>query len=559
MTTGNEYLAKAMAACGMDHFFHMPLFLPPAIRAMQKHGVKPVVTHSEGAAVYMADGYARASGKLGVTGSQQIGMANLAGALLDPYMARTPILALTGAGSNMTRYKNFYQEVDQFPIFSGLTKMSARVEASSRLPELLGQAIRVATTGSPGPVHLELVAQGNPLDVELAEEPPPPDARYAFYPPVRYPAPAEDVKAALQAIAKAKRPLIVADEGIRNSQAGAALRAFSQKLKLPVATSLDAKAAMMESDPLYIGVVGRYSRDIANIAMQEADFVIFVGSTTGSMPTLEWTLPKSGIAAIQIDNDPRELGRNYPLLVGLLGDPRTVLEQLTAAATGSPPDRSNWLKWITELRADWLAAWKDKETNDVEPIKPQRICRALCDALPDDAIMVVDTGHTAVWAARHMYFDSPKQSLLRCAGSLGWAFPASLGAKCGQPNRPVISFVGDGAFLYHVGELETQQRYGINSITVINNNNSYSQERNTWKDEPDYLHHWDFKPVSFADIGKGFGTKVLVVERAKDIGPALKEALKANAPVIIEVIADAYELQTPAWPRGGPVPRPFAG
>ncbi|MEJ0023315.1 MAG: thiamine pyrophosphate-binding protein [Alphaproteobacteria bacterium] len=187
MTTGNEYLAKAMAACGMDHFFHMPLFLPPAIRAMQKHGVKPVVTHSEGAAVYMADGYARASGKLGVTGSQQIGMANLAGALLDPYMARTPILALTGAGSNMTRYKNFYQEVDQFPIFSGLTKMSARVEASSRLPELLGQAIRVATTGSPGPVHLELVAQGNPLDVELAEEPPPPDARYAFYPPVRYP------------------------------------------------------------------------------------------------------------------------------------------------------------------------------------------------------------------------------------------------------------------------------------------------------------------------------------------------------------------------------------
>ncbi|MEJ0023316.1 MAG: thiamine pyrophosphate-binding protein [Alphaproteobacteria bacterium] len=367
------------------------------------------------------------------------------------------------------------------------------------------------------------------------------------------------MKAALQAIAKAKRPLIVADEGIRNSQAGAALRAFSQKLKLPVATSLDAKAAMMESDPLYIGVVGRYSRDIANIAMQEADFVIFVGSTTGSMPTLEWTLPKSGIAAIQIDNDPRELGRNYPLLVGLLGDPRTVLEQLTAAATGSPPDRSNWLKWITELRADWLAAWKDKETNDVEPIKPQRICRALCDALPDDAIMVVDTGHTAVWAARHMYFDSPKQSLLRCAGSLGWAFPASLGAKCGQPNRPVISFVGDGAFLYHVGELETQQRYGINSITVINNNNSYSQERNTWKDEPDYLHHWDFKPVSFADIGKGFGTKVLVVERAKDIGPALKEALKANAPVIIEVIADAYELQTPAWPRGGPVPRPFAG
>jgi acetolactate synthase-1/2/3 large subunit len=473
-------------------------------------------------------------------------------------MARTPILALTGAGSNQTRYKNFYQEVDQYPIFSGLTKMSARVETSSRLPELLGQAIRVATTGSPGPVHLELVAQGGALDVELAEEPPPPDARYAFYPPIRYPAPADDVKAALAAIAKAKRPLIVADEGIRNSQAAAALRAFSQKLKLPVATSLDAKAAMMESDPLYVGVVGRYSRDVANIAMQEADFVIFVGSTTGSMPTLEWSLPKPGIAAIQIDNDPRELGRNYPLTVGLLGDVKTVLEQLTAAATGSPPDRSAWLTWITALRADWLAAWKDKETADVEPIKPQRICRALCDALPDDALMLVDTGHTAVWAARHMYFDKPGQSLLRCAGSLGWAFPASLGAKCGQPDRPVISFVGDGAFLYHVGELETQQRYGINTITVINNNNSYSQERNTWKDEPDYLHHWDFKPVSFADVGKGFGTKVLVVEKARDIGPAFKEALKANAPVIIEVIADAYELQTPAWPRGGPVPRPFS-
>jgi acetolactate synthase-1/2/3 large subunit len=530
----------------MDHFFHVPLVLPLAVKEMQAAKVNPIVVHTEKAAAYMADGYARASGRLGVCAAQAIGAANLAAGLLDAYMAHSPVLAITGGGSAFTRDRNNYQEVDQQLIYAGLSKMTARVELVSRLPDLLGQAMRVATSGAPGPVHLEFSGYTGFLLNEEMETAPLPDPAYALCPAVRHAAPAADVARAAELLRNARKPIVVAGSGIRSSRAEDALRAFVQRHKIPLATSLDAKAVLLESDPLSIGVCGVYSREVANEAVSEADLVLFAGTTTGSMVTAAWAVPKPGVAAIQIDVEPRELGRNYPLQAGLAGDPATILEQLGEAA-GPQPDRAEWLKRIETLRARWTRSIREVETSADLPIRPERLCRTLSDVLPEGALVVVDTGHTAAWAARNIYLDRRGQGMLRAAGSLGWSYPAALGAKCAQPDRPVVCFAGDGAFLYHMSEMETAVRYGINTVTVVSNNNSFSQEKPLWIDHKEYDHNWRFAPVNYAETAQAFGCKSYRVEKQEDLAPALRSALKDKGPVIVEVMTDELVLHPQPW------------
>lgn len=546
MYSGDQYLADAFAACGVSHFFHVPLVLPKAVKAMQAAKVNPIVVHSEKAAAYMADGYARASGRIGVCGAQQIGAANLAAGLLDAYMAQSPILALTGGSTATTRDRNQYQEVDQQPVYAGLTKMTSRIDIASRLPDMLGQAMRVATTGAPGPVHLELAGFTGFVLNEPMDAAPLPDPAFALCPAVRHAAPLTDIQRAVDLLHKAERPVIVAGSGIRSSGAQNALKKFVRRHNLPLATSLDAKATLTEGDPLSIGVCGIYSREIANQAVSEADLVIFAGTSTGSMTTTGWKVPTPGIAAIQIDIDPRELGRNYPLQVSLCGDPATICEQLSEAA-GEQPDRSGWLDHIRTLRADWRRAIESVETSNALPVRPERLCRILSEELPEGALLVVDTGHAAAWAARNIYLDRHGQGLLRAAGSLGWSYPAALGAKCAQPDRPVVCLTGDGAFLYHMSEMETAKRYGINTVTIVSNNNGFSQEKPIWIDNPDYDHHWRFSPVNYAEAAQAFGCKAYRVERPQDLASMLRSAFRDDTPVIIEVMTDELVLHPPAW------------
>ena len=543
---GHRYLAEALSSCGIDHFFHVPLVLPDAIKDMQRLGIRPIVAHSEKAAAYMADGYARASGRIGVCAAQAIGAANLAAGLLDAYMAHSPVLALSGGGTPDTRNRNNYQEIDQRPIWSGLTKMSARVEKAPRLPDLLGQAMRVATSGAPGPVHLELGGFTGGILGGETNSPMSPEPRWALCPSVRQPAAQADIVQALETFARASRPVIVAGSAIRTSGAAEALRRFARFFSLPLATSLDAKAALPDADPLSIGVVGTYSRDTANMLVSEADLVIFVGTTAGSMVTAAWSVPKPGIAAIQIDVDPRELGRNYPLVVGLAGDPATVMDQLFDAAHSST-ERPDWLARVAELKAQWARIAAPFEEETTLPIRPERLCRELSAALPDDVLLVVDTGHTAAWAARHIYLEKPGQHILRAAGSLGWSYPASLGAKCARPDQSIVCFCGDGAFLYHLSEMETAVRYGINTVTVISNNHGYSQEKPIWDGSSDYDHNWRFSPVSYAEVARAFGCRSWRVEEPGDLDPAMAEALAAQSPAIIEVISDEKVTAAPPW------------
>ena len=276
--TGNRVFAQALEAYGADHFFHVPVILPGAVVEMTGRGLHPIVAHTEKAAAYMADGYARASGRIGVCGSQAIGAANLAAGLLDASMARSPVLAVTGGGTPDTRERNFYQEAEQRGFFAGVTKMSARVETASRFADLIRQAVRTAVSGQPGPAHLEIAGFWGSLGTEDAPEAPKFEPRYGVCPPCRPSGDPDHVAALARRLSAAARPIVVAGSGIRASQASAQLLAFVRRARIPVATSLDAKAAIPESEPLSAGVVGDYSRDTANMAVSEADFVLFQGA-----------------------------------------------------------------------------------------------------------------------------------------------------------------------------------------------------------------------------------------------------------------------------------------
>jgi len=548
--TGAECLADMLAGYGVTHVFMVPAVLRRTFAEMERRTkIARVHCHGEKAAAYMADGYARASGKPGICMAQVIGALNLAAGLRDAYLAHSPVIAMTGGRDPKTKFRKVYQEIDDVPAFEPVTKFNATIDEVARIPDMVRQAFRVATSGAPGPVHLQFRGNEGQLDVEEAEMEVLVEAQFARVPPFRPEPEAAHVKAALDLLQKAERPIFVVGGGARASGAGPELVALAQALQIPVATSLNGKDCIPGTHPLSVGVVGSYSRESANRAVTLADLVCFIGSETGGMTTHFWAVPTIGTPAIQIDIEPESLGRNYPLQASVLGDAKAVLgAMLKLADRASAKKRESWVKEISALRGDWYAKYKPVLESDSVPIHPARICHELTQHVPDDGIVVVDTGHAGMWMGGMYDLRKPTQSYLRSAGHLGWAFPAGIGAKAACPDRPVVVFTGDAGFWYHIAEVETAVRWKINSVTIVNNNGGGNQSRRgfdrayggTQTEQAREL--WTYNPMNFARLAEDMGALGIRVERASDIAPALARALAANRPAVIDIVSDIDAL-----------------
>jgi acetolactate synthase-1/2/3 large subunit len=548
--TGAECLADMLAGYGVTHVFMVPAVLRRTFAEMERRTkIARVHCHGEKSAAYMADGYARASGKPGICMAQVIGALNLAAGLRDAWLAHSPVIAMTGGRDPRWKFRKVYQEVDDMPAFEPVTKMNATIDDVSRIPDMVRQAFRTATTGAPGPVHLQFRGNEGQVDVEEAEMDALVESQFASVPPFRpVPEPAQ-VKAALDLLQNAARPIIVAGGGVRASRAQAELVALAEALQIPVVTSLNGKDAIPGTHPLSIGVVGSYSRESANRAVNRADLVCFIGTETGGMTTHFWAVPKIGTPAMQIDIEPQALGRNYPLQASVLGDAKTVLAAMLAQAdrTGAAR-RAAWAKEIGKLRDDWNAKYRAELESDAVPINPARICRELTQHAPDDTIIVVDTGHAGMWMGGMFDLRRASQSYLRSAGHLGWAFPAGIGAKAACPERPVVVFTGDAGFWYHIGELETAVRWNIASVTIVNNNGGGNQSKRGFdrayggEQTAKARELWTYKPVNFARLADDIGALGIRVERPRDFTPALARALAAKRPAVIDVASDIEAL-----------------
>ena len=550
---GATYFARLLEAYGVTHVFFMDAVLRRALAEMEDTKIKRILGHSEKGVGYMADGYARISGKPGLCFAQSVGAANLAASMQDPYLGYSPVIAMTGRHVAAMQYRNSYQEVEHGPLFTPVTKFHAQMEVIEQMPHLIRQAFREATTGSPRPVHLDIAGfTGDAITPHEADFPVDVDQVHTRFPAFR-PAPDPAVIAqAVAAIAKSKQPVIIGDRGVVIAGADLALRAFGEKIQAPITTTLDAKSTMIETDTLFRGMAGLYGRTCTNRMIDQADLVIYVGSNTSDHTTGGWKLPRSGTPIIQIDIDPVELGRNYPNTIGILSDVGKGLEALTANATRV--ERTEWLASSKQLVDAWWQEQMPELTRDEVPMRPQRLCRLLTEVLPEDAILVADTGYSALWSGNLVELHHRNQTFMRAAGSLGWSFPAAIGAKAAAPERTVVCFTGDGGFAYHLPELETARRWGLNTITIVNNNHclsqgvknlniAYSHREEEGRKSECYV----YRETDFAKVAQSFDCFGITVERPEDFKAAFAAALASNLPAVIDVKTEfAYQAQM-AW------------
>ena len=550
--SGGRFIAETMHGYGVTHAFLVPVIARKVMVEMEQLGIQRIITHGEKSEAYMADGYARASNRPGVCMAQSVGAVNLAAGLQDAFLGLSPVIAITGHRPLTHQYRNSYQEIDHMQPFSAVTKYSVVVDSAEQLPHLVRQAFREATTGATAPVHLDLqgisgdVVSDGEADLEVIVE-----AAFAQRPAFRPEPEPQLVRDAAQALAGARRPVIMAGGGVTASSAQQEIVELAEMLNIPVATSLNAKGTIPEDHPLSVGVVGSYSRWCANRVVSEADLVLFVGSHTGSQVTLDWKIPAMGTPIIQIDIDPSELGRNYPTQVAMQGDAKASVRRLIEAMEPMG-ERKEWVERAQQLVKEWKDEVEPLYNSDAVPILPQRLCNDLTKSLPSDAILLADTGHAGIWTGSMVDLNHPEQSYLRAAGSLGWGLPAALGAKCAAPERPVICFTGDGGFWYHIGELETAVRHGINAVTVVNNNRALSQNMRGdlvayqgYSGNPTEL--FAFTDVDISKIAESMGCFGIQVTDPNQIQSAIEQALASGRPAVVEVITDIEEMAPVPW------------
>lgn len=399
-------------------------------------------------------------------------------------------------------------------------------------------------TGSSRPAHLDLNGlQGEIVETGLVGEPAGADPALQLRLPPHRPTPSDaEIERAAAALRAARRIAIVAGAGATASQAGPELLALGQVLAAPIATSLGARGIIPTRHALSIGCAGNYAAPPANQVVHEAELVLFVGCHAGDQVTHSWRIPAPDTPVVQIDIDPLELGRSYGNTLGLMGDPKATLAKLLLAL-GRPARDPAFAERARGIVADWRAARAPLLASDAVPITPDRLCAEITAALPEDGIVVADTGYSGIWTSTLIELNGTSQTYLRAAGSLGWAFPAALGAKCAAGSRKVICWSGDGAIYYHLTELETARRRGIAVVLVINNNSGFGQgwpniQRQQGNKPGDVRELVRFGPTNFAEVARVFGLRGLRVEHPAQLAPALREALASDETVVVYVATD---------------------
>jgi acetolactate synthase-1/2/3 large subunit len=537
----SAWMAEQIANTGVSHVFFLEAILRDTLNELRSRGVRSVLPHTEKAAAYMADGYARISGKPGLCWAQSVGAANLAAGLQDAWLARVPLIAITGRKPEQDQDRNAYQEIDHAKAFSAVTRHSGNVSRAADLPRLLANAWRTALAGVPRPVHLDVPGlMAEHLEAGTIDESAvPADLLKNIERPALAAAP-QQLQAAAAAIRRAGSVVIVAGSDAVAAHAGPAILALARQIGATVATTVGARALIPTEHPLVIGTVGSYGVAATNRLVHEADLVLVVGAQLSDQNTHAWRIPGPHQAIVQIDADAAEAGRVYPHAIPVLGDPRLAVEAL-APLLGDYRSDEGFARRAALAMQSWREEVAAVRASDASPIRVERLCADVSAVLPDDGILVADTGYSAIWSCTHMEFKA-QQSYLRAAGSLGWAFPAALGAKCAAPDRKVVCFNGDGAFYYHMAEIETALRYDLPVTVVVNNNSGFGQDACNMvaKGMPieQVRELAAFRSTDFAAIARSFGANGVRVTNAAELQSALRTAVHADKLTVVDVVTD---------------------
>ena len=509
------------------------------------------VRHEQGAAL-MADGFSRISGAASVClATNGPGVLNLTYGIGSAYVAHSPVVVLAPSASRRDQYRGSTQEFDQVALFKPITKAAFPINRIDRLPDALRHAFRVATSGKMGPVLLDIprdLLPGAEVELELL----PPDA----YRPGQTRARGDWglIQRAADLLAAARRPVILAGGGVQWSNAGDVVCRLAELTGAAVVTSYGRADAVPSDHPNFLGHLGRLGSVEGIEAVREADVILAVGTRLGQSTTFyDNRYIPADARIIQIEIDPEEIGRNYPVAVGIEGDAGAVAEGLLAELRRRGPrdNTADGPQWAEEVRG-WAARRAERlrgeERLGGRPMKPQRVYAELRKVMPRDAIVALDAGLAPNFGQDRLDFYQPRSLMTSLdLGGLGFSFPAALGAQFAAPDRPVINFNGDGGFLFNAQEFATAVEYNLPVVTVIMNNGSWGSEKayQRYAFNERYVGADTLNPRydKFAEL---FGGAGYYIERPEDVGDALLEALKVGKPSIIEIPIDPDELPRPA-------------
>jgi acetolactate synthase-1/2/3 large subunit/sulfoacetaldehyde acetyltransferase len=548
--TGGKAVVELLKAEGVRYVFGIvgATFLDVLDTLYDDRGVEYVNVRHEQAGAFMADGLARVTGLPGVClVTAGPGATNVLTGVAAAHVAHSPLVVLVG-GLALDHYgKDAFQEYDLVGMFRPVTKLALQITKAERIPELLHAAFRAALGGRPGPVFVEISREV--LADRLAEVAAPAPARYrATHPQPPHP---EAIREAADLLRRAQRPLLLVGGGVSRAGANDVVVELSERHGIPMITAYGRNDAVPNGHPLYIGPLGRAGAPEAAAACKRADVVLAAGTRLGQFTThFDDRYLKPETAIIQIDIEGRDLGRHYPLAVGIHADAReacVALRDALARDGGAADAREAWRKEAETLRALRRARLAAEADLDTKPMKPQRVYAELRRALPPDTIVALDAGAAPAYGYDRLEFAGPATFLTPLdLGGLGFAFPEALGAKLGRPERPVLAVHGDGGFLMNAQELETAVRHGIGVVTLVMNNNC-------WGSEKAYQKHFYGERYIGCDIGNPrydqfarlFGAEGYYVDRPEDVGAAVRAALGAGKPAVIEIPIDPNEFPTP--------------
>ncbi len=500
--------------------------------------------HDERTGTHMADGYARASGNAGVVlaGQNGPGATNLVTGLSQAMAAFSPVVSIAGALSSGHVYRDAFQEVDQQSLFTPITKKTWTAPSTDRVPELFREAFRTALTPRQGPVQINL-----PRDVLSGQAEFPPMQSPQGYRQYALPAANEDaIKQAASHLLDAKNPVIVAGGGIKNTQGHEAALALAEALNCPIVTSPGHGDAIPFGHPLNAGQMGPRGNTVASRLVKEADVILALGSRLGFNATFfSYDNINAEAEIIQIEIEPTAIGRFFPIKLGIWADAPTAARQI-AEAIDKQKRRAEADAWTDQFKQerDAFLKTRDESADLTHPTQPSGLFKSLREVLPQNAAITMDAGTLCLQATDALNYHAPRSLFTPLDfGLVGFSFACGLGVKCAQPERPVVSLMGDGGFGMTVSELSTAVDHGINTVTVVMNNQCWGAEKAYQRDffNGRYIGA-DVSSPPFDKLAELYGAKGYRADKLSDVAPAVEAALACGKPAVIDVAVDPNAL-----------------
>ncbi len=554
--TGSKALFEALKAEGVKDIFGIPggAVIPVYDALYDERDIRHILTRHEQGAAHAADGYARVTGRPGVClTTSGPGATNLTTGILNAHMDSSPIVAVSGQMPTTVLGTDAFQEADMLSIMLPITKHNFIIRKIEDLPGVVRLAFKTATTGRQGPVHIDL-----PKDVQVDKAELKIPATVKYHKVVKLDPEAEEIRKAISMLVNAEQPVIYSGGGVVWSGASAELIALAELLGAPVVTSLMGKGTIPEDHPLSLGMLGMHGRMAANMTLNECDLLLAVGVRFSDRATcnVHHFAPKAKI--IHIDIDKVELGKNIRVDLAIVGDAK---RSLTAIMKGirSQVKRgrtSPWLQRVGKMKQE-LAPRMDY---DEVPIKPQRAIKEIMSVLNDEAIIVTEVGQCQMWAAHFCQIKKPRHFISSGGlGTMGFGFPAAMGAKVAAPRSDVVNIAGDGSFLMNSQELATVVENKINVVSCIFNNRYLGMVKQ-WQDIFYQKRRSGVdlgKVPDFVKLAEAYGARGYRAARPSEIAPKLREALRSGKPAVIDIPIDPDEHVLPMVPSGGKLDEPI--